>query len=77
MGHTSEGESCLVDVDGREDGGFACPYCTEVFETESRRDEHVSKRFQDTDNISRPRSDRTRHGNENIVEDWRENKGET
>jgi hypothetical protein len=71
MGHTKESTQAMIEREISKTEGFACPYCSESYESREKRDRCHASHFQDTNSISKPRSDRTRHRNKNIVEEWK------
>lgn len=72
MSHTKESTQALIEGEASEGDTFECPYCPESYESRSKRDKCQASHFQGTESISKPESDRTRHRNKNIVDDWRE-----
>lgn len=72
MGHTKSDVEASVEVEVPEGEGFTCLYCETSYGSRCERDRCRASHFENTDSISQPKADRTRHLNKNIVEEWRE-----
>lgn len=71
MGVGNGEKSSGSEEESVEDMTFACPYCAEEYETAYEQGRCQASHFENTESISKPRSDRSRNS-KNLLEEWKD-----